>query len=107
MPNEGQRPGKLVFEGGIVGKSRYQECKSRKPLLSVSDLEDTGNMTLFSPEASLIAPISDPAVKKIMALIKEIKGAIKVHKQGGTYKILAWVIPDSAPNAGSVFTRHS
>ena len=25
MPNEGQRSGKLLFEGGIVGKSRYQE----------------------------------------------------------------------------------
>ena len=106
MPNEGQRSGKLLFEGGIVGKSRYQECGSRKPLLSVSDLEDNGNITLFAKEGSLIAPTSDAAVKKILSLCKEIKGAIKVHKQGGTYKIPAWVIPDSAPNAGSVFTRH-
>ena len=103
MPNMGERSGKLMFEGGVVGRSKWQEGGTRKPLLAVSDLEDMGNITIFSPQGSLIAPVSDPSVQKILDLMNSIKGSIKVHRSQGTYKILAWVVPN---NDASDFIRH-
>ena len=101
IPNQGERSGRLMFEGGVIGRSRWQEARTQKPLLAVSDLEDMGNVTIFSPSGSIIAPGSDPVVKQILDLLPLVKGSIKIHRSKGTYKIPAWIVDEP-----SDFPRH-
>ena len=67
----------------------------------MSDLEDMGNVTIFSSSGSIIAPGSDPAVKQILELMPLVKGSIKIHRSRGTYKIPAWIVDEP-----SDFPRH-
>ena len=103
IPNTGERRGKLGFENGILAQTCFQEGKVRKPLLAVSDVEDKGNITIFSSEGSVVAPMTDPAVQKILKLMKEIKTAIKVHRVNNTYRIPAWTQADDVE--APVFSR--
>ena len=102
MPNEGQRCGRLMLESGLVGKACVQESSSvRKPILAVVDVEDQGNFVIFPFKGSLIAPLKDPIVQKIIGLMSQIKNSFKVHRVKGTYKILARIVPEEE----AVFSR--
>ena len=90
-----------MFQNGLKGNSCLQDAPVRKPLFAVTDIEEQGNIVLFSKAGSVIAPITDPVVKQILDLIPKIKTSIKMHKVRGTYKVPAWIKPEAAP----VFTR--
>ena len=91
IPNEGERKGMMGFENGIVANTCYQEGGVRKPLLAVADTLDQGNITLFTNKGNIVAPESDPAVKKILELLSQIKTGIHVHRVNNTFRIPAWI----------------
>ena len=85
-----------------------QEGNVRRPLLAVSQVEDQGNVTIFSSQGSIVAPMSDPAVQKILALMTQIKTGIKVHRVNNTYRIPVWIkagIESVAAVTKTVFIR--
>ena len=108
IPNEGERQGTMLFENGIIANTRMQEGNVRRPLLAVSQVEDQGNVTIFSSQGSIVAPMSDPAVQKILALMTQIKTGIKVHRVNNTYRIPVWIkagIENAAAVTKTVFSR--
>ena len=92
-----------MFEHGKTGFKTFQEADVRKPLVAVSETCDNKNICLFSNEAcgSFVAPVSDPAVQKMLRLAQQIKDKIQVHRERGTYHIPAWIVPDEEGSKGS------
>ena len=107
IPNKGERKGRMGFESGIVANTCYQEGGVRKPLLAVADVLDQGNITIFSSQGSVVAPMSDPAVKKILELLSQIKTKIEVHRVNNTFRIPAWIQKAARPEgeASPAFSR--
>jgi len=107
IPNKGERKGKMGFENGIIANTCYQEGGVRKPLLAVADVLDQGNISIFSNQGNIVAPMSDPAVKKILELLSQIKTGIHVHRVNNTFRIPAWIqkAPKPEAEASSVFIR--
>ena len=107
IPNKGERRGKMGFEKGIIANTCYQEGGVRKPLLSVADVEDQGNIMIFSSHGSIVAPMTEPSVIKILELLSQIRTGIKVHRVSNTYRIPAWIQKGVKPKgeASPVFSR--
>ena len=97
----------MGFGNGIIANTCYQEGGVRKPLLSVADVEDQGNITIFSSQGSIVAPMTDPSVVKILELLSKIRTGIKVHRVNNTYRIPAWIQTGVKPKgeASPVFSR--
>jgi hypothetical protein len=107
IPNKGERKGKMGFENGIIANTCYQEGGVRKPLLAVADVLDQGNISIFSTQGNIVAPMSDPAVKKILELLSQIKTGIHVHRVNNTFRIPAWIqkAPKHEAKGSPVFIR--
>ena len=108
IPNKGERCGKMMFENGIVANSRLQEGGVRRPLLAVSQVGDQGNVAFFSSKGSIVAPMSDPAVQKMIDLLPQIKTGIKVHRVNNTYRIPCWIqegVEDADVETKPAFSR--
>lgn len=107
IPNQGERWGKMMFENGVVANSRLQEGGVRRPLLAVSQVEDQDKDTLFSSRGSIVAPMSDPAVHKMIDLLPQIKTGFKVRRVNNIYRVPCWIQADGGVVAGTipVFSR--
>ena len=81
----------MGFENGIIANTHYQEGGVRKPLLSVADVEDQGNITILSSQGSIVAPMTEPSVINILEFRSQIRTGIKVHRVNNTYRIPCWI----------------
>ena len=73
----------------------------RKPLLAVSASNDAGNMCIFDSAGSCILSGSAPELLEIRRLVKQATKKLDVQREGGTFTLRTWRLPESlAPPAG-------
>ena len=93
IPNRGQRRARLrlCHEKGPVAGVQFQDAKVRRPMLSVGETTEAGNMTVFDAEESVILPKGCPEIAQIRALIRKARDKMVMEKDRNTFKLRAWV----------------
>ena len=91
IPNLGQFSTDMNLEDLRAGRFTFQGAEVRKPLMSVSSVNDNGNMVVFDNEGSyIIPPTATTALKKIRELIQGVAGKVTLNRQHGVYNMKVW-----------------
>ena len=102
IPNEGEVLFKFMTESGAVNKGRTQVGEVRRPLAAVSQMtKDRKNIVFFCEDEDWIIPRSDPITKEIIRLVQKAKDKTKMYAHKGTYRMRAWMLPESSLAKGS------
>ena len=102
IDNEGEVVYKFMVESGAVKKGKTQVGEVRRPLAAVSQLtKDQRNIVFFCEDEDWIIPRSDPITKEIIRLVQKAKDKTKMYAHKGTYRMRAWMLPESSPAKGS------
>ena len=89
IPNRGQRNVRLRL-GGAAGERaalKMQDAPVRRPILSVSDSNDAGNLLVFDKEESAILPKGSPEIKQIRGLVAKAKRKISMKRNRGIFTL--------------------
>ena len=89
----------IMTENGAVTNTTFQAAKVRTPLLSVSSVEDKGNMTVFDENGSFIIPRHSQLLKKIRELVAATDHKIPLHRRRGIYTMRVWQMPAKKPSS--------
>ena len=98
IPNEGQMVADRMFANGLVGKTKFQAAKIRKPLLAVSSLNDKGNPVWFDSDCtggSFILLGNAPELNQIRQLIQQVRSRVKMERKGGIFQLRNWAVQSS------------
>ena len=99
IPNRGQRRPRLRL-GSATGRLAgitFQDAPVRRPILSVGESTDAGNMMIFDKTESVILPKGAPEIEEIRKLVRNARNKLMMTKERGIYKLDAWVVPPKAP----------
>ena len=84
-----------MTEHGQVAQGDTQIGKVRRPLAAVSKITKNGNIAFFSEGNDWIISKKDPIAGQILELVERAQAKTKVHEHKGTYRMRAWLIPES------------
>ena len=95
VPNVGQQQFQVVTENGIERRITFQSAAVRKPLLSVSNVCDKGQMVIFDNGRSVITNRNSKAGKQIQSIVAGLQpiDTIDLHRENGVYTMPLWVPP--------------
>ena len=89
-----------MTEHGDVARGTTQVGKVRRPLAAVSNMSKKGNkMVLFCEDNDWAIDRRDPIADEILALVEKVRMKTKIHEHKGTYRMRAWLMPESASPA--------
>ena len=98
--NEGQVTYRFMTEHGDVARGTTQVGKVRRPLAAVSNMSKKGNkMVLFCEDNDWAIDRQNPIADDFLALVEKVRMKTKIHEHKGTYRMRAWLMPESASPA--------
>ena len=69
-------------------------------MAAVSNISKKGNkMVLFCEDNDWAIDRRDPIADEILSLVRKVKMKTKIHEHKGTYRMRAWLMPESASPA--------
>ena len=90
IPNEGEIKPEVLLEDNAAGSMTFQAAQVRKPLMAVSSVNDKGHLVLFDLLGSFLVPASAPEVPQIRALIQQVQGKLRLHRENGVFHMKTW-----------------
>ena len=85
-----------MTEHGDVAKGTTQIGKVRRPLAAVSSItKKAKKIAFFCEDNDWIIDRKDPIAQEIIRLVQKATMKTKVHEHKGTYRMRAWLIPES------------
>ena len=98
IPNQGETTIQGVGENGGALKVVAQVADITKPLASANEIVDAGNLVVMVKDEGLIKSLSPEDAKRVMDLIKSMKGTeIPMKRDAGAFKIAIDVKDESNP----------
>jgi hypothetical protein len=98
IPNQGETTIQGGGENGGALKVVAQVADITKPLASANEIVDAGNLVVMVKDEGLIKSLSPEDAKRVMDLIKSVKGTeIPMKRDAGAFKIAIDVKDDSNP----------
>ena len=91
--NRGQRKVRIRLgsEGGPAANIKFQDAAVRRPILSVGESTEAGNLILFDQEASVIIPRGSPAIEEIRQIVRKAGNKLSMRKERNIFMMDAWV----------------
>ena len=93
--NEGEVSYRFLTEDGSMSRATTQVGDVKRPLAAVSRITQANNIAFFCDDCDYIINRKDPVAEKIIELVKQASLKTKMYKQKGTYRIRAWIVPES------------
>ena len=84
-----------MTDTGAISSGTIQVGDVQRPLAAVSKISEAGNMTFSSEGEDWIIDRKDPIAQEIIRLVQKATMKTKVHEHKGTYRMRAWLIPES------------
>ena len=105
--NRGQRRVQLRLgsANGPRAKTKFQDAAVRRPILSVGESTEAGNMVIFDKEESAILPVGAAEIAEIRRLLKKVKSRLTMKREKNTFKLDAWVEAPPSQTTQSGFGR--
>ena len=100
IKNRGQRNIKLRLgsAGGQLAAVRFQDAAVRRPILSVGESTEAGNMYVFDKQGSMILLSGCPEIEEIRRIMGRATMKIGMSKDRNTYQVEAFVEPPHHKN---------
>ena len=96
IKNEGQVTYRFMTEHGDVAKGTTQIGAVRRPLAAVSSItKKAKKIAFFCEDNDWIIDRKDPVAQEIIKLVQKARMKTKVHEHKGTYRMRAWLVPQS------------
>ena len=95
IPNRGQRKVRLRIGSpkGALANMTVQDAKVRRPILSVAETNDSGNLAIFDGEESALLTKGAPEIAQIRALLKKATRKLVMVRENNTFTLPTWVEP--------------
>ena len=90
-----------MTETGEVARGTTQIGEVKRPLAAVSRITKANNFVFFSDGADYIIDRRDELAESILQLVKKAQKKTKLYQHKGTYRMRAWLIPDSHSSQGA------
>ena len=90
-----------MTETGEIARGTTQIGEVKRPLAAVSRITKANNIVFFSEGEDFIIDRKDELADAILKLVRKVRRKTKLYQHKGTYRMRAWLIPDSHSSEGA------
>ena len=91
-----------MTESGKISRGTTQVGEVRRPLAAVSKITGANNIVFFCQDEDWILDRRDPVAAEMVKLMQKATMKTKLYQHRGTYRMRAWVVPETAQKSDLV-----